>query len=105
LHNVEVTSTENFEAYGEVALQNGILLDDNVIGQGQLPGWNVGDVIDIVRGAISYSYGAYRINPRDMNDFEAVVTDPGTDPDAGATDGADTSSGGNDDVGPEADGG
>lgn len=108
VHDVEVTSTDNFEAYGEVELENGIILDDNVIGQGALPGWDVGDVLEVVRGAISYSYGAYRINPRDMGDFYTIEV-PTPDPDAGGSDGGstddDASSGASDDIGPEADGG
>jgi predicted extracellular nuclease len=70
--DVQVTSIENFEDYGEisVSLDGGatsapFLLDDWIMGKDAMAAPSVGDVWSSVTGVVTYGYSSYRLAPLD----------------------------------------
>ena len=70
VNDVQVTSVDDFEAYGEisVSLDGGattapFLIDDWIVGKGVIAAPAVGDVWTSVTGGVTYGFGTYRIAP------------------------------------------
>ena len=79
LTDVEVTSVENFDAYGEVsvsldggATEAPFLIDDWIMGEGAFPSPAVGDVWSSVTGGVTYGYNSYRIAPLSAADLVSL---------------------------------
>ena len=75
LENVEIGAGGDYGVY-ELVNYPGILLDD------ELFRYNVatGDDIALLTGLVSYSYGEFKINPRDADDMSGQVDNGGGDP-------------------------
>jgi predicted extracellular nuclease len=67
--NATVTSIEGAESYGEIETDGGFIIDDWITGKEVLATPEVGAQYCSVTGLATYSFGAFRINPRSAADL------------------------------------
>ena len=74
LENVEIGAGGEYGVY-ELVNYPGIQLDDELFRYSV----NTGDMVELLTGLVSYSYGEFKINPRDADDMSGQVDNGGGD--------------------------
>ncbi len=69
LMGVTVVGDSDWSAYGDLDLENGLVLDDWIAGPGVILHPGVGTTLEQVAGVIHYAFGTYRIAPISNDDL------------------------------------